>query len=175
MDAQSGGSNERKAPSATANEAGKQGSHVAWEQRGGETKFSGIERRQDPWEWGETMGGARPPEWTLTPTELGWGRGAARPPEWRKTPGGVHHRVGGGVELSQDDLTRYREGGGVELYLDHSTSNGRGRGFELWQEDSNTNQMGGGVKSSQVDSTPREAEGHRGDETLGSLTASQYQ
>ena len=34
--------------------------------------------------------------------------------------------------------------------------------------------MGGGVESLKYDSTPREGEGPRGDETLGSLTASRY-
>ena len=46
-------------------------------------------RGQNPWEWGETMGAARPSEWTPSPTEWGGRRGGARSLEWRKSPGWV--------------------------------------------------------------------------------------
>ena len=56
--------------------------------KGRKKEARGDERAQNPWEWGETLGAARPLEWTLIPTEWAGRRGAARPPEWRKTPGG---------------------------------------------------------------------------------------
>ena len=99
------------------------------------------------------------------------GREASRVEE---NPGGGRHGVGGGVELSQDDSTRHGEGGGVNSSQDDSTPNRRGGGVKLWQDNLTQNGMGGGVESSQDDLTPRGAEGPRGDETLGALTASHY-
>ena len=57
-------------------------------------------------------------------------------------------------------------------WQDDSTQNGMGGGAELSQDNSTQNGMGGGVESLQDNSTPREGEGPRGDENLGSLTAS---
>ena len=57
--------------------------------KGKKTEAGGKMWEAEPQECGETKGAARPPEWTLSPTE--WGRGAERTPEGR-------HGVGRGVE-----------------------------------------------------------------------------
>ena len=64
--------------------------------KGRKKEAGGDGKEQNPWEWGETLGAARPPEWTPNPTEWKEMRGAARPPEWRKTPGGGAKEWGGG-------------------------------------------------------------------------------
>ena len=77
VDARAGRSNERKAPTATADKAGTQGRHGARQGQGENMEARGNLRGQKPREWGETIG-------------------AARPPEWRKTPGGAATEWAGG-------------------------------------------------------------------------------
>ena len=60
----------------------------------GKIKEAGGKRwEQNPWEWVETMGAARPPEWTPSPTEMGRGRGGQGLWSGGKT------REGGATEL----------------------------------------------------------------------------
>ena len=68
VDALAGGSEGRKSPSATANEAGTRGRHGMDRGKGRKTEAGGNWRGENPREWGETMGDARPPEWTPRPT-----------------------------------------------------------------------------------------------------------
>ena len=100
--------------------------------KGGEREAAGDGKGQNPGEWGETLGDARPPEWTLSPTEWNGRRGGRKTSRVEENPGRGRQGVGGGVELSLDDLTRHREGGGVELSQDDSTPNGGGGGVESW-------------------------------------------
>ena len=44
----------------------------------------GVGREKNLWELWETLGAARPPEWTQIPTEWEGRREVAKPPEWRK-------------------------------------------------------------------------------------------
>ena len=54
----------------------------------GKMEAAGVGKVMTPGEWGETLGAARPLEWSPILTEWSERRGAARPPEWRKTLGG---------------------------------------------------------------------------------------
>ena len=49
--------------------------------KGGEREAAGDGKGQNPGEWRETLGAARPLDWTLRLTEWNGRRGAARPPE----------------------------------------------------------------------------------------------
>ena len=60
VDARAGRSNERKAPTATADKAGTQGRHGARQGQGENMEARGNLRGQNNQEWGETMGAARP-------------------------------------------------------------------------------------------------------------------
>ena len=62
--------------------------HGVHTQHGGEKGGRRSWESDYPWGLGETMGTARPPEWTPIPTEWSGRRGAARSPEWRKIQGG---------------------------------------------------------------------------------------
>ena len=58
----------------------------------------GDGRRQNPGEWGETLGAARPPELTPSPTE--WkGRGGCEDSGVEENPWRGHQGVGGGSNL----------------------------------------------------------------------------
>ena len=68
-DARAGRSDGRKVTFATADKVETGGRHGARREQGGKKEAGGDGREQNPWEWEETLGAARPPEWTLIPTE----------------------------------------------------------------------------------------------------------
>ena len=168
------GATARKAPSRQPS-GGRRGAAMGRrESKGGKKEAAGDGKGQNTGEWGETLGGARPPEWTPSPTEWNGRRGAVRPLEWRKPREGPP-RSGGGVESSPDDPTRPVEGGGDEFSQDDSTPNGEGGGVESWQDDLTPHTNRGGVESSGDDSTPREVGGPKRVKTLGAPTAPRSQ
>ena len=132
-----------------------------------------VGREQNPWEWGETLG---PRGLWSGPRDSRIGRGGGDPRGLRSggNPKRGRHRVGVGVESSQDGSTCHGEGGGVESSQDDVTPKRRSRGVESWQDDLTPSGMGGGVELLQDDWTPREAEGPRGDKTMGDLSVSRY-
>ena len=65
--------------------------------KGRKTEAGRIGRGQKPWEWEETLGAARPLEWTPRPTEGGGGEGGREASGAEENPDGGRHGVGGGV------------------------------------------------------------------------------
>ena len=82
--------------------------------KGRKKEASGVGKELNPWEWGETLGSARPPEWTPRSTEWERRRGA-KASGVEENPGRGRHGVGGEVESSQDDSTLQGEGGGGQI------------------------------------------------------------
>ena len=96
MDAWAGGSDGRKAPSATADEAGTRGRHGEGQEKGMKKEAGRVGKEQNHWECGETLGAAKSPEWNPRSTEWDRRRVTVRPPEWRKPSGGDDKEWGGG-------------------------------------------------------------------------------
>ena len=67
--------------------------------KGGTMEAGRKLREQNPWEWGGTVGVARPPEWTLSPTEWG-GEGGREASGVTENPGGEGARSGRGSRFA---------------------------------------------------------------------------
>ena len=107
--------------------------------KGRKKEAGGGGKEQNPWEWGETLGGARTPEWTPSPTE------------WKERRGGREASgVGGSNRLLTTQPVIEKAGGGESSQYDSTPNGGRG-GVESWQDDSTQNENRGGVESSQVE------------------------
>ena len=78
-DARAGGSDSGKGTSGTADEEGTRGCHGGKKEQGWGKEVARDGKEQNPGEWGDTLGAARPLEWTPIPTEWSVRRGAARP------------------------------------------------------------------------------------------------
>ena len=88
MGARASRSSGRNTTSGTADVGERRSRHGAGKQHGGEKGGRRGWESDNPWEWGVTLGAARPPEWALIPTECSGRKDTARPPEWRKILGG---------------------------------------------------------------------------------------
>ena len=82
MGARAGGRGGRKSTSGTTSGGETRSCHGARKKNmAGKREAARVGKVTSPGEWGETLGAARPPEWTPIPTEWSGSWGAARPPE----------------------------------------------------------------------------------------------
>ena len=135
MDARAGRSNDRKYPSAMANEAGTRGRHGEWQEKraknGGRRDREGAESLGVQGNFGGREASGVDPEIH----GVGGGGGGLQGLRSGGKPGGGRHGVGGGVQSFQDNSTPNGLGGGVESFQDDLTPNGVGGGVELSQDD----------------------------------------